>query len=150
MMLIKCRCFAKRNKIDQHRFRVQGQIGDNVCKRKSYGNRIDISNCTSAYNSASSFTILDTNFSVTLSNEMNVVESVLLSTWTCILYLFQLQSCQYNVYLYYVCICKFTNSFSRLPLIPLSLSSTPSLLFKILIFCNARRVLHPVKYTKLA
>ena len=48
---------------------------------------------TSAYISASSFIVLDTNFSVALSNEMNVVESVLLSTWTCILYLFQLQSC---------------------------------------------------------
>lgn len=44
---------------------------------------------TSAYISASSFTVFDTNFSVALSNEMNVVESVLLSTWTCILYLFQ-------------------------------------------------------------
>ena len=48
---------------------------------------------TSAYISASSFTVLDTNFLVALSNEMNVVELVLLSTWTCILYLFQLQSC---------------------------------------------------------
>ena len=44
MMLIKCKCFAKRNKIDWHCFQVQGQIRDNVCKRKSYGNRIDISN----------------------------------------------------------------------------------------------------------
>ena len=44
MMLIKCRGFPKRNKIDWHCFQVQGQIRDNVCKRKSYGNRIDISN----------------------------------------------------------------------------------------------------------
>ena len=94
--------------------RVQGwvcvclyNIGKKVLKLQFSDNKdiglTFIYEITSSCISASSFAVLDIIFSAPLSNNMNVVKPVSSCTWTCILQLFQIQSCQQNI-IYILCV----------------------------------------------